>query len=311
MGEEGQPMKKPIIIDCDPGIDDAMAILIAVTHSELDVKLITTVAGNQTVDKTTKNALNLLSFLNETTIEVAKGADRPLIKPLVLAEKIHGDSGLGNVEMNVNEREMSSYSAVEAMKREIECSEDKVTIVAIGPLTNVALLLRTYPHLKGKIEEFSIMGGSLKEGNITAVAEFNFFVDPEAAQIVLNAGIPITLFGLNVTHKVPLFSGELDSIREIHNETSQLVVSMLEYYFQAGRVEGLHDPCAVVYLIDPEVFEFENYDVQVETKGELTAGMSVVDQRRFPTVKPNVRMAIGVNRDRLIGHLYESIRLLK
>jgi len=206
---------------------------------------------------------------------------------------------------------MSSHTAVEAMRRVIESSEDNVTIVAIGPLTNVALFLTTYPELKEKIEQFSIMGGSLKEGNITPVAEFNFFVDPEAAQIVLNAGVPITLFGLNVTHQVPLFSEELDRIRQIDNKTSQLVVAMLEYYFQAGRVEGLHDPCAVAYLFDPEIFKFENYHVQVETEGERTVGMSVVDQRRYPSEKSNVRMAVRVNRERVIDHLYESIRSLQ
>ncbi len=217
----------------------------------------------------------------------------------------------GNVDMQVAKREMSSLTAVEAMKRVIENSEDKVTIVAIGPLTNVALLLNTYPHVREKIGQFSIMGGSLKEGNISAVAEFNFFVDPEAAQIVLNSGIPIRLFGLHVTHKVPLYSRDIDRIRQIDNKTSQLVVSMLDYYFQGGRVEGLHDPCAVVCLFDPDIFEFQDYHVQVETQGERTEGMSVVDQRRYPTEKPNVRMAIDVNRERLLEHLYGSIRSLE
>ncbi|SER82424.1 nucleoside hydrolase [Salipaludibacillus aurantiacus] len=304
-------MSKPIIIDCDPGIDDAMAILMAVTSPDLDVKLITTVAGNQTVDKTTRNTLDLLSFIGDETIEVAKGAAAPLIKPLVLAEKIHGDSGLGNVDMNVPGRELSTEPAVEAMRKVLENSIEKITLIAVGPLTNVALLIKTYPHLTEKIGQLSIMGGSLRGGNITPAAEFNFFVDPEAAKIVLESGVPVTLFGLHVTQKVPLYKEDIERIRDTGNETGRLVASMLDYYFQEGRVEGLHDPCAVASLLDPGLFQFSRFHVQVETKGEYTSGMTVMDQRRFSRTRANVYVAMDVNREGLISQLENSIRKLK
>lgn len=304
-------MSKPIIIDCDPGIDDALAILLAIASEELDVKLITTCAGNQTIEKITSNALKLVSFIGEEQIEVAKGADKPLLRDLVVAPEAHGDSGLGEIELGEPSCSVSNRSALEAMRDVILTSDQKVTIVAIGPLTNVALLVKSYPEVVHKIEQLSIMGGACFGGNRTPVAEFNIYVDPEAAQIVFKSGIPITMFGLDVTHQVPMFKEEIERIRHIGNQTGEIVTGMLDFYFRDDRVDAIHDPCAVAYLIDPTLFTLVPCNVEIETKGEFTRGQTVVDKQNITGKLKNANVAFEVDRERLVEMIYEAIKKLK
>jgi pyrimidine-specific ribonucleoside hydrolase len=304
-------MSKPIIIDCDPGIDDALAILLAVASEELDIKLITTCAGNQTIEKITTNTLKLLTFINQQHIPVAKGATGPLFGELVVADKAHGESGFGGVELGDSVISVIEKPAVEAMRELIMTSNQKITIVAIGPLTNVARLVQEYPEVIERIEQLSIMGGSSSGGNGTPVAEFNIYVDPEAASIVFRSGIPITMFGLNVTYQVPMYMEDIDRIRNIGNETGKAVASMLDYYFRNGRVEGMHDPCAIAYLIDPSLFTTKLCNVEIETNGEFTRGQTVVDLRDRMGRFKNVNVAVEVSSERLLDMIFEAMKKFK
>ena len=296
-------MAKPIIIDCDPGIDDAMAIFLAIASEELDVKLVTTCAGNLSLNTVTRNALQLLSFAGHD-IEVAPGAEKPLLKALVVAEEVHGESGLGGIQLGEANYSVSKRSAWEAMRDVLIHSEQKVTIVAIGPLTNVALLLKAYPEVRDQIEQITIMGGACDGGNTTPVAEFNMYVDPHAAQIVFDSGLPIQMFGLDVTMKVTILKHEIEAIRNMGNRTGALVGKLLDFYCRGNRVMGMHDPCTIAYLIDSSLFTLTPCHVQVETNSELTMGQTVVD--RTSRLK-NAEVAFDVDRDRMIDLLYDSL----
>lgn len=303
-------MSRPIIIDCDPGIDDALAIMLAIASNELDIKLITTCAGNQRIEKITLNTLKLLSFVDKE-IEVAKGADKPLFKDLVLSEAAHGKSGFGEVELEEVKFSVSDRSAIEAMKDTILNSEQKITIVAIGPLTNIALLIKSYPEVIKNINQLSIMGGACNGGNCTPVAEFNIYVDPDAAKIVFDSGIPITMFGLDVTHQIPMYKEDIDRIRYIGNKTGQFAAKMLDFYFKEDKIEGMHDPCPVAYLIDPSLFTIIPCNVEIETKGEFTRGQTVVDKLNQTGKPQNVKVALEVEREKILDMLYNAIKKLK
>lgn len=302
-------MKKTVIIDTDPGIDDAIAIFLALTSDKLDVKLITTTAGNQTIEKVTSNAIKLVNLTGIKGIEIAKGATKPLIKELYTAEEFHGESGIGGVILPEGEQQASERTAVEAMKDLIVRSNENVSIVAIGPLTNVANLITAYPNIIHKIEQISIMGGAYEGGNTTPVAEFNMYVDPEAAQIVFKSGIPIALFGLDVTYKAVLFNEDIEQIRSIGNRISDAAAEMLEFYAK-GRTNGLpmHDACAVAYLIKPELFTFIPCNVQVETKGEFTYGQTIIDKKRLTDCPINANVAFEVDREELSNMIYASLK---
>lgn len=202
-------MPTPIIIDCDPGHDDAIAILLALAHpGELDIRGITTVGGNQILDKITDNALKILSFVN-ADIPVAKGAAAPLLGKLVTGEEAHGESGMDGPALPASKFKPVEQGAVEFMLEIIRASEEKITLVPTAPLTNIALLIMAYPEVKERIEKISLMGGGLAYGNVTRTAEFNIYVDPEAARIVFESGIPIVMSGLDVTDKAAIFEEEI------------------------------------------------------------------------------------------------------
>ncbi|MNZ64013.1 Pyrimidine-specific ribonucleoside hydrolase RihA [compost metagenome] len=304
-------MGKPIIIDCDPGIDDALAIMLAIASKELDVKLITTCAGNQTLEKITTNALKLLSFLEWRHIPVARGASGPLVGELHVAAIAHGDSGFGGVELGETDLAAIEKPAVEAIRDVIMASEEKVTIVAIGPLTNIALLVQKYPETVERIEQLSIMGGSTSGGNGTPVAEFNIYVDPEAASAVFRSGIPITMFGLNVTYQVPMYMEDIERLRNIGNRAGEAVAQMLDFYFRGGRIEGMHDPCAVAYLIDPSLFVTKLCNVEIETLGEFSRGQTVVDLRGKTDRTKNAHVALEVSSAKLLDMIYEAVCTFK
>ena len=305
-------MRKPVIIDCDPGIDDAIALFLALTSEKLDVQLITTTAGNQTIEKVTSNALKLVNLTGINGIEIAKGATKPLIKELYTAAEFHGESGLGEVVLPDSEQKISERSAVEAMKEIILNKNESASIVAIGPLTNIATLISAYPNVIHKIDQISIMGGAYAGGNTTPVAEFNIYVDPEAAQIVFNSGIPIAMFGLDVTNKALLFKEDIERIRSIGSQISEVTADMLEFYAR-NRTTGLpmHDACAVAYLINPDLFQFIPCNVQVETKGEYTYGQTIVDKNKRTDRPINTNVAFEVDRKELSDMIYHSIKFFQ
>ncbi|MBS1251114.1 MAG: Pyrimidine-specific ribonucleoside hydrolase RihA [Anaerolineales bacterium] len=324
---------KKVIIDCDPGHDDALAILLAAKH--LDVLGITTVAGNQTLDKVTDNALKVVEFAGLTHIPVAKGMGHPLIRPPRHVPEVHGETGLDGPDLPAPTTPLDPRHAVDFIIETVMSTED-VILVPIGPLTNIATALRREPRIAGRIQEISLMGGSLTYGNSTPAAEFNIYVDPEAAHIVFTSGVPIRMCGLNVTRQVPATEVEIERIRGLGTRTSAIVAESLDFYRDTlKRVFGLrggslHDPCAVAALIDlsavpaqagPTLIEFEPMHVAVELKGEHTYGMTVCDCRHlrgrgqvstsdggvWRGEPPNAEVAVDIDKDRLIDLLIDTL----
>ena len=226
-------MKKiPVIMDVDTGIDDAVAIILASNSPELEILGITTVRGNNTIRHTTQNTIDVLALLKKEDIPVYKGASRPLVKEARTSEGTHGDNGLGNVVLPKAKNTVKPEDAITFMRRAIEESREKVTLVPTGPLTNVALLLLAYPHLKEKIEKIVMMGGGAFTGNMTPSAEFNIFIDPEAAKVVIESGLPIILCGLDITNKAYATQADIDKIRALDNDVSNFCADALQYYFE-------------------------------------------------------------------------------
>lgn len=304
-------MPTPIIIDYDPGHDDAIAILLALAHpGELDIRGITTVGGNQILDKITDNALKILSFVN-ADIPVAKGAAAPLLGKLVTGEEAHGESGMDGPALPASKFKPVEQGAVEFMLEIIRASEEKITLVPTAPLTNIALLITAYPEVKERIEKISLMGGGLAYGNVTLTAEFNIYVDPEAARIVFESGIPIVMSGLDVTDKAAIFEEEIQELKT-RGPVSVMVGELLDFYSIYGKKMGfvgnaLHDPCAIAWLLHPELFESEHLYVTVETEGKLTRGMTVADRRKKPEQPANTEVLLGVDREAFIKLLFDSL----
>lgn len=305
-------MKKPIIMDCDPGHDDAIALLMAFASDQLEVKAVTTVGGNQTSGKTLKNAMKILSFAGVNHVPVAPGASKPLVRELEIAPEVHGDSGLDGPELPEPTFSPSPLSALELMEKVIGESQQPITLVPTGPLTNIARLLIAAPHLKHKIERISMMGGSAVGGNWTPAAEFNIMVDPEAAQIVFESGIPITMCGLDVTHKAQIFDHEIEELRKQGGKVAVMVAELLDFFAKFHQKMGfegcpLHDPCAVAWLINPQLFTSKKLHVDIETCGEYTDGATVVDIHGITGKEKQVDVVFDVDRKAFIKLLQDTM----
>ncbi len=306
-------MKKPIIMDCDPGHDDAIALLMALANERLEVRAVTTVGGNQTSAKTLINAMKVLSFAGIHHVPVAAGASKPLVRDLEIAPEVHGDSGLDGPELPEPAFSASPLSALELMEKVISESQVPITLVPTGPLTNIARLLIAAPHLKQKIERISLMGGSAVGGNWTPAAEFNIMVDPEAAEIVFESGIPITMCGLDVTHKAQIFNSEIEEIRQQGGKVAVMVAELLDFFAKFHQEMGfegspLHDPCAVAWLIKPELFISQNLHVDIETCGEYTDGATVVDIHGITGKEKQVDVVFDIDREGFIQLLKDSLQ---
>lgn len=313
----------PVIIDCDPGHDDAMAILWALAYPEIQIKGVTTVAGNQTLDKVTNNAIKVLTKARRMDIPVARGASRPLIRNLTVGgEVVHGESGLEGPVLPECGFEPSELNAVELMIKIIEESKEKITLIPIGPLTNIASLFILRPDLKEKIERISLMGGGAYMGNWTPAAEYNIWADPEAAKIVFNSGLPIIMAGLDVTHKAYITREENENLRAQGNEISIFAAELIDYFSKYHyEVEGfpgctMHDPTAIAALIYPEIFKSITCNVDVETQGELTVGMTVVDTMGYKEkifgekVIKNTTVLLDVDREKYVELFFEAMKRL-
>jgi len=263
--------KIPLILDTDPGIDDALAIAVGTNLPQVDMKLITTVAGNIPIEKTTQNTLDLLA-LYQKDIPVAKGASKPLIKSLVLADNIHGNNGLGNVTLDKSNQSICPKDAIDTMAQVLEESTEKVTITTIGPLTNLALFIQTYPNLLNKIDRVIVMGGGLSMGNITSTSEFNFFVDPEAVNILFQSNLDITIIGLNATSKAILTNKELLPLKT-GSKAQQALYQMFAFYQDGDFEKGLamHDVSVFAYLDNPDMFTIKEMKLTISLD-ELTRG---------------------------------------
>jgi len=308
----------PVIIDCDPGHDDALMLMLAYGSGRFDIKAVTVSAGNQTQAKTLQNALKILTLIGATHIPVYRGAEKPLFGDLVIADYVHGETGLDGPSLPVPEMQAQAVSAVEGIARVLSASEIPVTIVPTGPLTNVATFLLAYPHLKSKIERISLMGGGIFRGNMTPLAEANIYADPEAAAIVFRAGVPITMCGLDVTHKALVFKKDIGLLRALGNRTGKAAADLMDFYsvfYNENRAEldggaALHDPCAIAWLMNPGIFTTKSCYVDVETRGELTRGTTVVDFYNTLQKEPNATVAYDIDRDAFMDMLFNAIKAL-
>lgn len=297
----GHPRK--IILDCDPGHDDAFAITLAAGSPAVELVAITTVAGNQVIEKTTRNACVMCTLLGLSTTPVVAGCEGPLVRALRTAPEFHGPSGLDGpppVEPTVAP---TPGHAVDWIVDSVRASPGEITLVATGPLTNVAMALRKEPAIAETVREVVIMGGAYARGNVTPAAEFNIYVDPEAARAVFEAPWRLTMMGLEVTHQATFSSVEERRLEEIGSPLSHFLVGLMRYYRSAYRSAAeiedppVHDPCAVAYVIDPVLFEVTDAHVEVETNGTWTSGMTVTDFRAAD--RGDRCIGVGTKLDRL------------
>jgi purine nucleosidase len=304
----------PVIIDCDPGHDDALALLLAVGDPRLRLLGVTTVAGNQTLDKTTANALKMLALAGVGDVPVAAGCDRPLVGDLIVAADIHGSSGLDVPDLDGPVAEVADVHAVELMRRLIEDSAQPVTLIATGPLTNVALLLRIHPEVMPRVRRIVFMGGSTDRGNTTPYGEFNIVTDPEAAEVVLRSGLPTTMIGLNVTHQALATTEIIAEFRGLGTRLGAVCADLMTYFASTyHRVFGfahppVHDPIAVAAVIDPSIVRTVAAPVAVELTGTHTRGATVVDLHRRTGRGPNVDVAVGLEVDAFWRLLMAAVR---
>lgn len=300
-----------IIIDTDPGIDDAAALAIALNNPELKVEMLSTAAGNVNLDYTTENAKKILDFFDKD-IPLAKGNRSPLLKEYEDGSEIHGETGMNGYDFPKSSRQiLSEHSAVE-MKNRILAGEEKITLVTIGPLTNAALLLSMYPEVKEKIEEIVIMGGSTIGGNTNSSVEFNIKVDPHAAQMVINSGLPITIFGLRVTTKALLTEKDIKYIRDL-GESGEMLYSLFSHY-RGGDIYGgglmMHDICTICYLLQPEIFKFKETHLEVAVDGPA-AGTTVADIYGRYNQQKNVKLAVEIDQKEFRNWVINEISKLK
>ena len=291
-------MAKPLIIDTDPGIDDAAAITLLVDEPAFDIKLIASVSGNVGIGHTTNNALKLLTFLGRR-IPVARGAAAPLMRDNRFATEAHGKSGMGSFEFpEPDDSLLTADNAVLEERKVLMESTEPVTILTLGPLTNIALLLATFPEVKSHIERIVSMGGSTERGNIGVYGEFNISVDPEAAKMVFRSGLPITMVGLDIGRKAHLVSNDLDDL-EAAGEVGKMVGSLFRSYDGGHIEEGIkmYDPSAAMVLIEPELFTMRSAFVDVEISSPITLGATAVDYDGILSEEKNSDVCVDVDVD--------------
>jgi inosine-uridine nucleoside N-ribohydrolase len=306
-------MPKPVIIDCDPGHDDAMALMLAIASPELEVVAVTTVAGNQTLEKVTANAIRVLDVVKAYDIPVAAGADRGLVHTAEAAGEVHGETGLDGPDLPPPSRAPEPPHAVELLAQKLR--ERPLTLIAIGPLTNVALLVATHPELKGQIEKLVIMGGAIGLGNVTPSAEFNVWADPEAAHRVFTSGLDITMVGLDVTHRAMLSAERADALRET-GRAGAVVADLHRFYRQFHeKVYGhsdtpVHDALAVAHVIRPDVISTQHLHVEIDTTHGPCRGRTVVDQLKRIGAPANAHVSVDVDAAGFIDLLTSRIASL-
>ncbi|GAC1366328.1 MAG: nucleoside hydrolase [Ktedonobacteraceae bacterium] len=306
-------MRKKMILDCDPGHDDAIAILLAARHPDIELLAITTVAGNQAVEKTALNALKVCSLANIRDVPIARGMDRPLVRVAKHAADIHGESGLDGPTIPQPSLSLAPQHAIDLIIGMLLQSEGDITLVATGPLTNIACAIKREPAILPKIQAISLMGGAISVGNVTPSAEFNIHFDPEAAAIVFGCGRPITMVPLEVTHQA-LATDEVQqrlraSGRTVANFVADLLIFFADTYRQVFGFPAppLHDPCAVAAVVDPEIIRGRLMHVEIETRGEWTAGRTVCDVYGASGKEPMARVGYALEVRRFWEMLIDTI----
>lgn len=308
-------IRRPIIIDTDPGQDDAVAILAALASpDDLDVLAITTVAGNVPIEKVTTNSLSLVELADRTDVPVYRGAVRPMVKQLVTAEYVHGPTGLDGADLPPPKLEPASGHAVDKILEIVMGRTEPTTICTLGPLTNLGLALVIEPRIGEKVEQIVLMGGGFFEGgNTTPAAEFNIYVDPHAAHVVFSSGIPLVMMPLDVTHKALTTTDRLQRFRDLGTAAGDAVAGMLDFYdrhdIDKYGLEGgpLHDPTVIAYLLSPGLFAGKEVAVQIETAPGPTQGMTLVDWWGVTDEEPNAMVMNEIDDDAFFDLLVELV----
>ncbi|KQO11162.1 ribonucleoside hydrolase [Agreia sp. Leaf244] len=308
-------MPRKIILDCDPGHDDAIAILLAHGNPEIDLLAVTTVVGNQTLEKVTRNALAVAEIAGIVGVPFAAGCPRPLVRTIEVAADIHGESGMDGPVLPTSSRELDGRHAVDLIIDTIMASEPgEVTLVPTGGLTNIALAARKEPRIVPRVREVVLMGGGFHVGNWSATAEFNIIIDPEAAHIVFNESWPLTMVGLDLTHQALATPEVRARIEAIDTTPSRFVGELLDFfattYLEAqGFVHPpVHDPCAVAYVIDPTVMTVRKTPLDVELTGTLTLGMTVADFRSPAPEDCTTQVAVDLDTEKFWALIEDALR---
>ncbi len=308
---------KKIILDCDPGHDDAIALLLAHGNPNIELLAVTTVVGNQTLEKVTRNALGLARVANIVGVPFAAGCARPLVRDIEIAPDVHGESGLDGPELPEPTLALDPRHAVDLIIETIMSHPPKtITLVPTGGLTNIAMAVRKEPKIAELVKEVVLMGGGYHVGNWSAVAEFNIKIDPEAAHIVFNEKWPLTMVGLDLTHQALATPDVIEKISKIGTKPSQFVVELLEHFgvlyekAQGFVYPPVHDPCAVAYVIDPAVMTTQKVPIDIELTGTLTLGMTVADFRMPPSDDCHTQVAVKLNHAYFWDLIVEALELI-
>jgi purine nucleosidase/pyrimidine-specific ribonucleoside hydrolase len=306
----------PLVLDCDPGHDDMVAILLAAASPAIDLRAITTVGGNGRLEQTTRNALLTCTLAGIRDVPVAAGCPGPLLGPLLTAPQVHGESAMDGADLGEPDVEPAGVHAVELLAEILGAATEPVTVVAVGPLTNVGLLLRRHPGVAAAIGEIVVMGGTMGAGNIAPLAEFNIWVDPEAADIVFSSGLPVTMCGLDVTHQALATQEVLAGLTALGTPLARTVVDLLGFFGDRYRLlwgfpaPPVHDPVAVARVIDPELVRCEPAHIAIELRGAHTRGATVVDRFGVTGLSVNAQVAVQLDAPRFWGHVEDAVRVL-
>ena len=306
-------VRRPVILDCDPGHDDALAIMLACASPGLEVLGLTTVGGNAGLENTTRNALRVLTLLDRMEIPVAAGADRPLVREPLVQPAFHGESGLDGADLPEAAFEARRERAIELTASLLRASTSPVTLIPTGPLTNIALFLRAFPSLHPRIGAISLMGGSLGVGNTTASAEFNIWQDPEAAAIVFGAGIPLLMAGLDVTHRALVLPADIARLEALGTRTGRIFADLMRFFAIHHRDrygwEGppIHDAVAVAVLVAPWLITRRSMRIDVETGDGLTRGRTVGDEEGISGRPVNAEVGVDLEREPFIDLVVDAV----
>lgn len=302
--------KIPVILDGDPGHDDAIAWVLAAASPMIDIKAVTSVCGNQTIRKTTYNAGRIMTLVG-LNVPLAMGRVKPLVADAIIAPTVHGNSGLDGPALPEPANQPVDIDACTLMAQILEESSEPVVLIPTGPLTNIATLLLLYPHLKPKIKHIYLMGGGIDFGNWTPPAEFNILVDPEAADVVFTSGVPITMAGLDVTEKALVFPEDFERIRALGNPVATVVAEWLDFFYGFHRSIGypgapVHDAVAVAALLKPEIMTMVDMYVAIELAGDYCRGTTVGDKLNVLKQPANARVIMNIDREAFVDLLAEA-----
>ena len=306
--------KEKIILDCDPGHDDAVAIMLAGINPKIELLGITVVAGNQKLEKTVNNALKVCNHLN-LDVPVYSGMSRPMIREQLIADDIHGETGLDGPKFEELKIKAEDKHAVNFIIDTLMNSDEKVTLVPTGPLTNIGMAIRFEPRIIEKINRIVLMGGSYQLGNMTPAAEFNILADPDAAHIVFSSGVKIVMMGLDLTRQASATKEVVEKIKSLNNKASKLFVDLMEFFAASQKnVYGwsappVHDPTTIAYIIDPECIEVKPMFCEIELWSERSYGRTLCDYFGILKKEPNVDVAVKLDFDKFWNLVYENLKL--